>query len=86
MRIYRSLLLSAVVSLPCEVSTEAQTSDLELTRVSVDRFTVENTNLPDGSLLKVPLCRDYLSQSISALLGKNECHRGLASESGMPLS
>ena len=31
-----SLLLSTVVSLPCEVSIEAQTSDLELTRVSDD--------------------------------------------------
>ena len=39
-----SLMLSTVVSLPCEVSTEALISDLELTRVSVDRFTVETTN------------------------------------------
>ena len=31
-----SLLLSTVISLPCEVSTEALISDLELTRVSVD--------------------------------------------------
>ena len=38
-----SLLLSTVVSLPCEVSTEALISDLELTRVSVDRFTAETT-------------------------------------------
>ena len=30
------LILSTVVSLPCEASTEAQTSDLELTRASVD--------------------------------------------------
>ena len=43
-----SLLLSTVISLPCEVSTEALISDLELTRVSVDRFTVETTNLADG--------------------------------------
>ena len=46
-----SLLLSAVVSLPCEVSTEALISDLELTRVSVDRFTAETTNLADGCAL-----------------------------------
>ena len=39
-----SLLLSTVVSLPCEVSTEALISYLELKRVSVDRFTVETTN------------------------------------------
>ena len=43
-----SLLLSTVVSLPCEVSTEALISDLELTRVSVDQFTVETINLTDG--------------------------------------
>ena len=53
-----SLLLSTVISLPCEASTERQTSDLELTRVSVDRFGAENTNLADGSLLIVQLCRD----------------------------
>ena len=41
-RHWRSLLLSTVVSLPCEVSTEALISDLELTRVSVDRFTAES--------------------------------------------
>ena len=40
-----SLLLSTVVSLPCEASTEAQTSDLELTRVSVNRFTAETALL-----------------------------------------
>ena len=44
-------MLSAVISLPCEASTEAQTSDLALTRVSVDRFTAETTNLADGYLL-----------------------------------
>ena len=38
-----SLLWSTVISLPCEVSTEALISDLELTRVSVDRFTAETT-------------------------------------------
>ena len=46
-----SLLLSTVVSLPCEVSTEALIPDLELTRVSVDRFTAETTNLADGCVL-----------------------------------
>ena len=46
-----SLLLSTVVSLPCEVSTEALISDLELTRVSVDRFTAETTNLAVGCAL-----------------------------------
>ena len=38
-----------MVSLQCEVSTEALISDLELTRVSVDRFTAETTNLTDGN-------------------------------------
>ena len=54
------MLLSTMISLPCEASTEAQTSDLELTRVSVDRFIAEYTNLADGSLptLVVPLLRD----------------------------
>ena len=32
------LLLPTVFSLPCEASTEAQTSDLELTHNSVDRI------------------------------------------------
>ena len=45
------LLLSTVISLPCEVSTEALISDLELTRVSVDRFTAETSNLTDGKAL-----------------------------------
>ena len=53
-----SLLLSTVISLPCEANTEAQASDLELTRVSVDRFTAQYTNLVDGSLLTVPFRRD----------------------------
>ena len=48
-----SLLLSTVMSLPCEVSTEALISDLELTRVrvSVDRFTAETTKLAVGCAL-----------------------------------
>ena len=46
-----SLLLSTVVSLPCEVSTEALISDLQLTRVSVDRLTAETVNLAVGCLL-----------------------------------
>ena len=46
-----SLLLSTVIPLPCEVSTEALISDLALTRVSVDRFTAETTNLTDGKAL-----------------------------------
>ena len=44
-----SLLLSTVIALPCEVSTEALISDLELTRVSVDRFTAE-TRLPTSRM------------------------------------
>ena len=51
-----SLLLSTVVSLPCEVSTEALISDLELTGVRVDRFTAETTNLTDGCALIGWLC------------------------------
>ena len=40
-------MLSTVVSLPCEVSTEALISDFELPR----RFTAKATNLADGCLL-----------------------------------
>ena len=43
--------MSTIISLPCEVSTEALISDLELTRVSVDRFTAETTTLADGRSL-----------------------------------
>ena len=54
-----SLLLSTVISLPCEVSTEALISDLELTRVSVDRFTAETTNLTDGKALIGSVSQGY---------------------------
>ena len=43
--------MSTVFSLLCEVSTEALISDLELTHVSVDRFTAETTNLAVGRSL-----------------------------------
>ena len=54
-----SLLLSTVIALPCEVSTEALISGLELTRVSVDRFTVETTNLTDGYALIGSVSQEY---------------------------
>ena len=78
-----SLLLSTVVSLPCEVSTEALISDLELTRVSVDRFTAEIANLTAGRSLI-----GSVVQGIQILLNKHiqKRHPVLASESGTPRS
>ena len=58
-----SLLWSTVISLPCEVSTEALISDLELTRVSVDRFTAETTNLAVGRSLIGSVSQGYLNPS-----------------------
>ena len=52
-----------MVSLPCELSTEALISGLELTRVSVDRFTAETANLADCCL---PI--GSVSQGIQILL------------------
>ena len=56
-----SLLMSTVFSLPYEVSTEALISDLELTRVSVDRFTAETTNLAVGRSLIGSVSQGYLN-------------------------
>ena len=56
-----NLLMSTVVSLPCEVSTEALISGLELTRVSVDRFTAE-TNYPRGWFSLIgSVCKEFKS-------------------------
>ena len=76
-----SLLMSTVISLPHEVSTEALISDLELTRDSVDRFAAETSNLADGSLLIVPVAQGYLNPSSNGLF--ENCHPVLASESGV---
>ena len=65
-----SLLLSTVVSLPCEVSTEALISDLELTRISVDRFTVENTNLADGNALIGSVSQGYSKSLLNGSIQK----------------
>ena len=61
------LLLSAVVSLPCEVSTETLLSDLELTRVSVDRFTAETTYRRGWFSLLGSVCREYKSLALRTL-------------------
>ena len=79
------LLQSTVVSLPCEASTEAQTSDLELTRVSKDRFTAETANLAVGSLLIGSVSQGMIQIPLNVTYSKN-CHPVLASESGIPLS
>ena len=55
--------MSTVFSLLCEVSTEALISDLELTRISVDRFTAETTNLSVGSSLIGSVSQGYLNPS-----------------------
>ena len=72
-----------MISLPCEVSTEALISDLELTRVSVDRFTAETANLAAGRSLI-----GSVVQGIQILLNKHiqKRHPVLASESGTPQS
>ena len=77
-----SLLLSTVISLPCEVSTEALISDLELTRVSVDRFTAETTNLAVGSSLIGSVSQGYSNSPLNRPIQKR--HPVLASESGTP--
>ena len=64
------MLLSTMISLPCEASTEAQTSDLELTRVSVDRFTVETTNLAVRRSLIGSVAQGCLNPSINILFQK----------------
>ena len=51
--------MSTVISPPYEVSTEALISDLELTRVSVDRFTAETTNLAVGRSLIGSVSQGY---------------------------
>ena len=53
-----SLLVSTVISLPCEVSTEALISDLELTRASVD---VLQTHCRPRPELDIDLIPAYLS-------------------------
>ena len=79
-----SLLWSTVISLPCEVSTEALISDLELTRVSVDRFTAETTNLVVGSSLIGSVSQGYSNPPLNGPIQK--CHPVLESESGTPRS
>ena len=67
-----------------EANTEAQTSDLVLTRASVDQFTAETTNLAVGSLLI-----GSISQGMIQILRNGHirnCHPVLASESGIPQS
>ena len=76
--------MSTVISLPCEASTEALISDLELTRVSVDRFTAETTNLADGSLLIGSVSQGYSKSRFKDPFEKR--HPVLASESGTPWS
>ena len=67
-----SLLLSTVVSLPCEVSTEALISDLELTRVSVDRFTAETTYPRGWFSLIGSVCREFKSMLNGSLLFRHK--------------
>ena len=55
------LLLSTVISLQCEVSTEALISDLELTLVSIDQFTVETTYPFGWFALLGSVCREFKS-------------------------
>ena len=79
-----SLLWSTVISLPCEVSTEALISDLELTRVSVDRFTAETANLAVVRSLIGSISQGYSNSPLNELIQKR--HPVLASESGTPRS
>ena len=65
-----SLQSSTVVPLPCEVSTEALISDLELTRVSVDRFTAETTNLADGCALIGSVLQGYSKSRFNGSIQK----------------
>ena len=74
-----SLLLSTVVSLPCEVSTEALISDLELPRVSA-----ETTNLKDGCALVGSVSQGYSKSRFNGSI--QNCRPVLASESGTPRS
>ena len=76
--------MSTVISLPCEVSTEALIYDLELTRVSVDCFTAETTTLADGRSLIGSVSQGYLNPLLNGSIQKR--HPVLASESGTPRS
>ena len=76
--------MSTVFSLLCEVSTEALISDLELTRVSVDRFTAETTNLAVGRSLIGSVSQGYSNSQLNVLIQKR--HPVLSSESGTPRS
>ena len=79
-----SLLLSTVISLPCEVSTEALISDLELTRVSVDRFTAETVNLAVVRSLIGSVSQGYSNSQLTEHIQKR--HPVLTTESGTPRS
>ena len=76
-----SLLMSTVISLPYEVSTEALIPDLELTRVSVNQFTAETANLAVGRSLICSVSQGYSNSPLNRPIQKR--HPVLASESGI---